>query len=91
MLPCGDRAYGNIGTQMRLDFTVIGPAVNEAARIEDLCKVLDVPVLISSAFAACAGGGLKSLGIHELRGVQTKQEIFTAAIDQSKPIADSGT
>jgi class 3 adenylate cyclase/uncharacterized protein (DUF427 family) len=78
----GNITYGNIGTEMRLDFTVIGPAVNEAARIEDLCKALSVPVLASSAFAACAGGGLKSLGVHELRGVQTKQEIFTLAADQ---------
>ena len=78
----GNITYGNIGTEMRLDFTVIGPAVNEAARIEDLCKALAVPVLTSSAFADGVAGTLKSLGMHELRGVQTKQEIFTLAIDQ---------
>jgi class 3 adenylate cyclase/uncharacterized protein (DUF427 family) len=78
----GNITYGNIGTEMRLDFTVIGPAVNEAARIEDLCKVLGVPVLTSSAFASGVAGALKSLGMHELRGVQTKQEIFALAIDQ---------
>jgi class 3 adenylate cyclase/uncharacterized protein (DUF427 family) len=79
----GNITYGNIGTELRLDFTVIGPAVNEAARIEDLCKALGRPVLASSAFAACAGGGLESLGVHELRGVQSKQEIFTLATGQS--------
>jgi class 3 adenylate cyclase/uncharacterized protein (DUF427 family) len=78
----GNITYGNIGTELRLDFTVIGPAVNEAARIEDLCKALKRPVLASSAFAACAGGGLKSLGTHALRGVQTEQEIFTLALDR---------
>ncbi len=78
----GNITYGNIGTEMRLDFTVIGPAVNEAARIEDLCKALGVPVLTSSAFAGGVADALKSLGMHELRGVQTKQEIFTLAIDQ---------
>ena len=78
----GNITYGNIGTELRLDFTVIGPAVNEAARIEDLCKTLGKPVLASSAFADCSEGGLESLGMHELRGVQTRQEIFTLAVDQ---------
>lgn len=78
----GNITYGNIGTEMRLDFTVIGPAVNEAARIEDLCKALGVSVLTSSAFAGGTPEGLKSLGMHDLRGVQTKQEIFTLATDQ---------
>ncbi|MEE8271648.1 MAG: DUF427 domain-containing protein, partial [Alphaproteobacteria bacterium] len=41
----GNLTYGNIGTDQRLDFTVIGPAVNEASRIEDMCKALDTPVL----------------------------------------------
>lgn len=43
----GNITYGNIGTSKRLDFTVIGPAVNEASRIESLCKTLDEPVLAS--------------------------------------------
>ena len=52
----GDLTYGNIGTTKRLDFTVIGSAVNEAARIEDMCKTLDIPVLISEAFARSVPG-----------------------------------
>ena len=68
--------YGNIGTTRRLDFTVIGPAVNEAARIEELCKSLGEPVLASSAFALCVHGELKSLGQHSLRGVRVEEEIF---------------
>ena len=73
----GDLTYGNIGTMKRLDFTVIGPAVNEAARIEALCKTLDTPVLISEAFAKSIDGQLEPLGQHSLRGVGAKQAIFT--------------
>jgi adenylate cyclase len=74
----GNLTYGNIGTEGRLDFTVIGPAVNEAARIEDLCKTLETSVLMSEALAASVPGetGLVSLGRHTLRGVRTPQEIF---------------
>ncbi len=72
----GNITYGNIGTEKRLDFTVIGPAVNEAARIEDLCKSLGEPVLTSSVFARSVPGELKSLGQHSLRGVRVKEEIF---------------
>ena len=72
----GNITYGNVGTTRRLDFTVIGPAVNEAARIEDLCKSLGEPVLTSSAFAKSVSGELKSLGQHSLRGVRVKEEIF---------------
>lgn len=73
----GTITYGNVGTERRLDFTVIGPAVNETARIESLCKPLNETVLASSAFAAGLAKGLRSLGTHELRGVQTKEEIFS--------------
>ncbi len=74
----GCLTYGNIGSAERLDFTVIGTAVNQAARIESLTKVLRRPVLISSAFAASFGRPLTSLGLHRLRGVALPQEIFTA-------------
>ena len=78
----GDLTYGNVGTERRLDFTVIGSAVNEAARIEALCKTLGESVLISSAFAAGLPGELLSLGEHSLRGVSARQEIFTLPRDR---------
>ncbi len=80
-LHLGNITYGNVGTAGRLDFTVIGPAVNEAARIEDLCKSLNEPVLASSAFARRVPGELRSLGVHTLRGVSVQDEIFALRPD----------
>jgi class 3 adenylate cyclase/uncharacterized protein (DUF427 family) len=73
----GNLTYGNIGTAKRLDFTVIGPAVNEASRIESMCKELGQPVLVSAEFARSLPGALVSLGRHALRGIRAEQEIFT--------------
>jgi len=72
----GDLTYGNIGTTKRLDFTVIGSAVNEAARIESLSKTLNRQILISSAFRESVQYPMISLGHHSLRGVVGKREIF---------------
>ena len=72
----GDLTYGNIGTTKRLDFTVIGSAVNEVARIEGLSKTLKRQILISSAFRASVPDPMISLGHHTLRGVTGKREIF---------------
>ena len=76
-LHMGEVTYGNIGVPNRLEFTVIGAAANEAARLQDLCKALDEPILISGAFAQCFPGKLVSLGRHTLRGIGVPQEIFT--------------
>jgi adenylate cyclase len=81
-LHVGTVQYGNVGTDARLDFTVIGPAVNEAARIEILCKELGHNLLMSQAFAAAATRSrdhLISLGHHRLRGVREETELFTLA------------
>lgn len=69
--------YGNIGTPTRIEFTVIGAAANEAARIEGLCKTLKVNVAVSEHVARHLGGRLRSLGKHPLRGVGAPLEIYT--------------
>ncbi|GJL81611.1 MAG: hypothetical protein DHS20C01_12450 [marine bacterium B5-7] len=76
-LHIGDVTYGNIGTETRLEFTVIGAAANEAARIESLSKTLGHPVLLSEDFANECPGNYLSLGQHELRGTHRTMEIFT--------------
>jgi adenylate cyclase len=73
----GTLMYGNIGTPGRLDFTVIGSAVNEASRIEGMCRTLDKTILVSAEFARHFPTRLVSLGRHKLRGVSTPQELFT--------------
>ena len=78
-LHLGEVLYGNVGATDRLDFTVIGPAINEAARIETLCEPLGRAVLVSAEFVAgmtAADNRLKSLGRHALRGVKEPKEIF---------------
>jgi adenylate cyclase len=73
----GDVMYGNIGTPSRLDFTVIGPAVNTAARLEGLTKGLNRTALFSSAFAdMIERSSLRSLGRHPLRGLGEPLEVF---------------
>ena len=81
-LHIGEVLYGNVGAADRLDFTVIGPAVNEVARIEALCEPLGRAVLISAEFAAAiddADNRLESLGHYDLRGVRETKQIFALA------------
>ncbi len=78
-LHLGEVLYGNVGATDRLDFTAIGPAINEVARIEALCEPLDRAVLLSAEFAAAATdcrSRLEPLGRHALRGVREPKEIF---------------
>lgn len=76
-LHMGDVTYGNVGVAERLEFTVIGAAANQAARLADLCKDLDQSVLISAEFRRCFPGRLISLGHHTLRDISAREEIFT--------------
>jgi adenylate cyclase len=74
----GDVFYGNIGAQRRLDFTVIGAAVNEVSRVEPLCKVLHTPLLVTDVFRALVPDApLVSKGSHALRGASQPRELFT--------------
>jgi adenylate cyclase len=80
-LHVGDVFYGNVGSKDRLDFTVIGPAVNEVSRILAMSRSVEQDVLLSSAFAAALGPELRdrlvSVGRYALRGVERPQELFT--------------
>lgn len=72
----GEVEFGNIGTRERLDFTVIGPAVNLASRLQDLTKSLEMPVLASAEFAAACSRNLELIGARRLRGMANAVEIF---------------
>jgi adenylate cyclase len=80
-LHIGDVFYGNIGSDDRLDFTVVGPAVNEVSRIAAMCRSVDRSVVLSSDFAAATPeperANLVSVGRYALRGVGRAQELFT--------------
>jgi adenylate cyclase len=77
----GDVFYGNVGSKDRLDFTVIGPAVNEVSRILALSRSVECDLLLSAAFAGTLGAEMRpnlvSLGRYALRGVAQPQELFT--------------
>lgn len=80
-LHIGDVYYGNIGTDERMDLTVVGPAVNETSRISHMCRSVEREVVLSSEFVAATAGDqrekLVSVGKFALRGVRRARELFT--------------
>ena len=68
--------YGNIGAPARLDFTVIGPAVNLAARLEGVAAKLGHNLVLSSEFATRCGAEVVSANKHPLKGLSEPQEVF---------------
>jgi len=73
----GEAFFGNVGAPRRLDFTVIGKAVNAASRVEGLCKTTGQSVLLTAPVAALSGRDLESLGVFELMGLERPSEVFT--------------
>jgi adenylate cyclase len=73
----GEVFFGNIGAPERLDFTVIGPAVNEASRVEALQKTIGRSILITGAAARLIDAPLDFVGEHELRGVAQPVTIYS--------------
>jgi adenylate cyclase len=84
-LHVGTVMYGNIGAANRLDFTVIGPAVNLTSRVEAIAKAINVPIIVTDSFAAAFEGPLISLGRHRLRGLSEPHELF--APSRPAPVA----
>ncbi len=75
-LHVGDVMYGNIGVPERVEFSVVGPAANEVARLETLTKSLGHQVLMSDHFVGTLEDDFINLGKHELRGVGDPMEVF---------------
>jgi adenylate cyclase len=75
-LHVGDVMYGNVGVDNRLDFTVIGPAVNLASRVEGLASKLGEKILISADFADLSEGDHRDLGARELKGFDHPVRIY---------------
>ena len=83
----GEVLYGNVGTPERLDFTVIGPAVNEAARMEKLTKSLGCAILASDSFQAGLAesrGMLQPAGAHALSGLSAPRTLYRVVLDERR-------
>ncbi|MES2601895.1 MAG: adenylate/guanylate cyclase domain-containing protein [Pseudomonadota bacterium] len=80
-LHVGEVFYGNIGSEERLDFTVVGPAVNEVSRIASMCRSIERELLVSSAFLAGVNAPgsahFVSTGRYALRGIGRAEELYT--------------
>ena len=82
-LHIGTVMFGNIGTENRLDFTVIGRAVNEVCRVEAMCKELGRELLVTQSFITASQRlDAVSLGLHSLRGIEDLHELYTFNIDE---------
>jgi adenylate cyclase len=77
-LHAGSVLHGNVGSRERLDFTVIGGAVNEVWRLEPLCRTIGVPLVMSHSFVEMhRERDLVGMGRFVLRGVREPQEVFS--------------
>jgi adenylate cyclase len=76
-LHLGQVIYGNVGVPERLQFTLVGSAVNEVVRVQDLTKQLGYPLLVTAPFAKVTAGAWHPLGEHPLRGFETPMPILT--------------
>ena len=86
-LHVGEVLYGNVGGGSRLDFTVIGAAVNLAQRLERLARDLRRSVIASEVFAVDCGEPLVSLGSYALRGLSAPQLVFGLPEEQETSAA----
>jgi len=75
-LHSGSVSYGNIGAGDRLDFTVIGPAVNLVSRLQGLCEPLGRRLLATQRFSSSCYSDLVSVGRERLKGIAAEQEVY---------------
>jgi adenylate cyclase len=83
----GEVLYGNVGTPERLDYTMIGPAVNEAARMEKLTKILGCTILASDSFHAGLAESralLQPAGTHALSGLSAPRALYRVVLDERR-------
>lgn len=80
-LHVGDMFYGNIGARTKLDFTVMGPAVNRVARIERLCAPIGERILTSREFRDLSPVALKPVGAYPLKGLDGLFPVYAALLD----------
>ena len=72
----GEVIYGNVGAPDRLDFTVMGPAVNRTARLESLTKSIGEDILVSKKFAELVDCTMHSYGEYKMKGIEQPQAVF---------------
>ena len=82
-LHVGPVMYGNIGSPTRLDFTVVGPAVNIVSRLEGIAKASGEMVVCSATFASALPGALtRTIGQFELKGLEGEHDVFAVIVEQ---------
>ena len=82
-LHVGPVMYGNIGSPTRLDFTVVGPAVNIVSRLEGIAKASGETVVCSATFASALPGTFtRTIGRFELKGLVGEHDVFAVIVEQ---------
>ncbi|WP_428644905.1 adenylate/guanylate cyclase domain-containing protein [Roseibium sp.] len=85
-LHAGDVFYGNVGSETRLDFTVVGPVVNLAARIAELAKDLERQLLVSDALAEIMGCRSGLFGHYLVKGFDEPVAVYSPDLSEGSKL-----